>query len=192
MAVAAPVDDPGKLPFELQQGERVLRLARRHPVFLAWQVGKVAVFALVPVAALVVLVQLTFGFGGTPGLVVFGLLAVWLLYWLVRAYFTWYRYNNDVWVVTNQRVVDSTKFNWFHQKMASADLVNVEDLSIDKEGLLPTVFNFGNVVCQTSGERSNFVLSGVPRPNEMLATVDAARDAARRELAGPGQATGRF
>lgn len=191
-AQPGPPGESEKLPFDLQQGERVIRLARRHTVFLVWQVTKLALVALLPVAAVAILVQLTVGYDGTFGLILLGLLAAWLVYWLVRGYFTWYRYNNDVWIVTNQRIIDSTKFHWFHQSMASADLVNVEDLSIHKEGLLPTMFNFGNVVCQTSGERANFILSGIPRPSDMLSTVDAARDAARRELAGPGQATGRF
>ncbi|MCC7366752.1 MAG: hypothetical protein IT303_20510 [Dehalococcoidia bacterium] len=180
-----PAPTNPKLPFELQQGEFVVKFARRHVVFLAWQLAKVVVLALVPVAAVLVLVQLTAGLGSTAGRIALVVAAIWLLYWLVRGYFTWYRYNNDLWVITNQRIIDSTKFHWFHQRMASADLINVEDLSISKEGVLPTMFNFGNVLCQTSGEKPNFVLSGIPEPSKMLATVDSARDAARRELTNP-------
>ena len=55
-------------------------------------------------------------------------LILWALYWGVRAYFHWYRYQNDIWAVTNQRLVDSIKRNWFHHQMASADLVDVEDI----------------------------------------------------------------
>ena len=194
MTTAASSAEPKqyKLPFDLQQGEYVVRLARRHIVFLIWQLAKVALVALAPVLAAAILVALTIGFDGALGMIILAVISVWLVYWLIRGYFTWYKYNNDVWVITNQRIVDSTKFHWFHQRMSSADLVNVEDLSIRKEGVLPTMFNFGNVICQTSGTQSNFVLSGIPEPSQVLATVDSARDAARRELAGPGQATGRF
>jgi hypothetical protein len=103
----------------------------------------------------------------------------------VRGYFTWYRYHNDLWAVTNQRIVDSIRRHWFHHRMSSADLVDVEDINVVREGILPTMFNFGDVRCQTAGEVPNFILAGVPRPSEILATIDAARDAARRSLRGP-------
>ena len=66
--------------------------------------------------------------------------------------------------------------------MASADLVDVEDMSVFREGLLPTIFNFGDVRCQTAGQVANFVLAGIPKPAEVLGLVDAARDTARRDL----------
>jgi hypothetical protein len=119
---------------------------------------------------------------GTSGLVVLVLSAIWLLFWAIRGYFTWYRYQNDIWVVTNQRVVDSLKRHWFHHRMASADLVDVEDIAVHREGVLATAFNFGDVRLQTAGELPNFVLSGIPEPSNVLGMVDAARDAARREF----------
>jgi hypothetical protein len=55
-----------------------------------------------------------------------------------------------------------------------------------KEGLFATAFNYGDVRCQTAGEVPNFILAGIPNPTSVLAVVDAARDAARRELSRPG------
>jgi hypothetical protein len=103
----------------------------------------------------------------------------------VRAYFIWYRYQNDIWVITNQRVVDSTRFHWFKRRLASADLVDVEDMNVVREGVLPTLFNFGDVRCQTAGEVPNFVVAGIPEPDKVLTAVDAARDVARRALSRP-------
>jgi hypothetical protein len=174
----------GELPFELQNAEVVLVLARRHPVFLWSKLAGFALLAIVPAAAILVLMAATTGLGDTFGLIVIAMCVVWVLFWAVRAYFTWYRYNNDIWVVTNQRIIDSNKNHWFHHRMSSADLVNVEDLSIERSGLLATTFNFGNVRCQTSGTQLNFVLSGIPQPSKLLALIDSSRDAARRELGG--------
>ena len=70
--------------------------------------------------------------------------------------------------------------------MASTDLVDVEDIAIQREGLLPTLFNFGNVQLQTAGVQANFVLSGIPKPSDVLGTIDGARDQARRDLAARG------
>ncbi|MCA9832143.1 MAG: hypothetical protein KC495_16905, partial [Dehalococcoidia bacterium] len=109
----------------------------------------------------------------------------WFVFWAVRSYFSWFRYNNDIWVITDQRIVDSTKRHWFHHSMASADLDDVEDIAIRKEGLFATAFNFGNVHLQTAGEQANFVLSGIPKPGDVLALIDKQRDVAKRRLRGP-------
>lgn len=171
-----------KLPLDLQPRETVVLFCRRHVVFLVMQLAKLVLAALVPAIATVVLMATLGGFGGTGGLIVLAIVAAWCLYWAVRIYFAWYRYDHDIWVVTNQRLIDSRKNNWFHHQMASADLVDVEDISVHRSGLLQTLFDFGDVRCQTAGEVPNFILSGIPRPAKVLGIVDAHRDAARREL----------
>lgn len=170
-----------KPPVDLQAGEIVLLARRRHPVFL-WP--KVILFVVVGVAPLLIL--LGFSVDGTFGRILLAIAAMWAIFWLVRAYFAWYRYQNDIWVVTNQRVMDSLKKHWFHQSLASADLVDVEDMSIDRNGMLPTVLGYGDVKCQTAGVEPNFILSGIADPSGALTVIDAARDAARRELRGVG------
>src|SRR5688500_9817166 len=136
---------------------------------------------VVATSAAVILVLATIGFDGIAGKGIAVALFVWALFWGVRAYFHWYRYQNDIWAVTNQRLVDSIKRHWFHHQMASADLVDVEDIRVVRDGFLQTVFKFGDVRCQTAGEVPNFVLDGIPDPSQVLAVVDSARDAARRE-----------
>ncbi|MGE5594424.1 MAG: hypothetical protein ACM3S1_00150 [Hyphomicrobiales bacterium] len=170
------------LPFDLQDGEYVLSTVRRHPVFLWSKLVLELLAALVPAVVLLVIVGITAGLDGALGLIVIAISVLWVAYWLIRAYFTWYRYNHDTWTVTNQRIVDSYKSNWFNHRMSSADLVNVQDLSINKTGILATTFNFGDVRCQTSGTHENFILSGIPNPAKLLSLIDSARDASRREI----------
>ncbi|MEO8541669.1 MAG: PH domain-containing protein [bacterium] len=173
-----------KLPFELQADEAVLLFARRHWIYFYSQLALIILAGVVATVGVVILVLSTFGFDGILGKGLGLALILWAGYWGVRAYFHWYRYQNDIWAVTNQRLVDSIKRNWFHHTMASADLVDVEDIRVVRAGILQTVFNFGDVRCQTAGEVANFVLDGIPDPTKTLAVVDAARDAARRTLRG--------
>jgi hypothetical protein len=183
--MASPAGGAEKLPFQLQQSEQVQRLCRRHWMYLYPKLLAVALAGIVPIVVLTLVVEMTAGLDGTARLVVALVDLAWAILWLVRGYFTWYRYQNDIWVVTNQRIVDSVKRHWFHHRMASADLVDIEDIAVVREGLLPTLFNFGDLRCQTAGEVPNFVLSGIPEPAQVLATVDARRDAARRQLSRP-------
>jgi hypothetical protein len=172
-----------KLPFALQAGEIVILHRRRHWMHLYPRLALQALFGLLPVAILTTFAWLGPGLGSTAGSVILLLDVLWAGYWAVRVYFTWYRYNNDIWVITNQRIIDSLRRHWFHHRMASADLIDVEDIAVRREGPLQTMFNFGDLRCQTAGNEPNFVLAAIPDPAGTLAAVDAARDAARQQRA---------
>lgn len=177
------------LPVQLQLDEILVARKRRHPLFLAWQMGRVLIMGAAPIVVLLIAVNEISGLDGNNGTVAGVAAAVWGGIWLVLGYFTWYRYNRDGWMVTNQRLIDSVKRHWFHHEISSADLIQIEDMSVRRSGLLQTMFNFGDLTCQTAGATQNFVLRGIPGPTDTLGIVDAARDAARREL-GRGIATG--
>jgi len=174
-----------KLPFELQSDETVLLFARRHWLYFYAYLALVVLAGIVGTIGVIALVLATAGFDGIVGAGIAVALILWAVYWGVRGYFHWYRYQNDLWAVTNQRLVDSIKKHWFHHEMSSADLVDVQDMRVVRHGFLQTALNFGDVRCQTAGEVPNFVLDGIPDPKRVLAVVDAARDAARRALRGP-------
>ena len=106
---------------------------------------------------------------------------LWAAFWGIRAYFVLYRYQNDMWLVTDQRLIDSQRKHWFHHELASADLVDVQDTSVSRSGVLRTALNYGDLLCQTAGQQMNFVLNGIPRPVDVLTTLDHARDQARRD-----------
>ncbi len=173
------------LPFDLQGDESVLLFCRRHWLYLWSKVVAAGLAGLVPILLLVVLVGRIAGLGGASGRIALVLAVLWGGYWLVRGYFTWYRYNHDIWVVSNQRIIDSLRRHWFHHRMASADLVDIEDIAVVREGILQTAFDFGDLRCQTAGEQPNFILAGIPGPARVLGVVDAARDAGRRQLGRP-------
>jgi hypothetical protein len=111
--------------------------------------------------------------------------ALWLLYWGVRAFFNWYRYRHDIWVVTNQRIVDVFKPHPLSLKVATADLVNVQDISVQKSGITPTILNYGSVVCETAGSGdSDFIISGVSHPETVQLLIDRERDRERSRVRG--------
>jgi membrane protein YdbS with pleckstrin-like domain len=169
-----------KLPFPLQEGEEMLTLARRHWLFVWPKLTTGTVVALVPAIALWwAMLRLDWSDNDIPRWIALGATVAWLAYWAVRLYFFKYRYDNDIWVVTNQRVIDSVKKHWFHLQMSTADLVDIEDMTVLRSGLLNTVFDFGDIECQTAGAVRKFALRGIPRPREVQAMVDRLRDQAR-------------
>ncbi|HYM15831.1 MAG TPA: hypothetical protein VEZ14_09745 [Dehalococcoidia bacterium] len=181
-ADAAPPRPPrkdGALHFPLQDGEQVLQICRRHWVYLWPRTVWYALLALVPVVAVAVAINMTAGLGGTAGKIFWVAALVYLLYWLLRVYLNWYRYNNDIWVVTNQRIIDSTKTTPFNMKMSTADLVSVLDMTVERNGVFRTMFNYGDIVCQTAADIQEFRMAGIPHPQEVQLLVDKERDRER-------------
>ena len=163
------------LPIELQEGEQVILRVHRHIFFLLTKLVGVILFGVIPVIILLVLAP-------TSGQILTILAIVWGIITLIAGYFIWYRYQYDEWIVTNQRLVDSVRKHWFNQSLVSTDLINIEDMSVTKNGLLQTIFNYGDLRCETAGHQAHFVLTGIHNPSGVLDIVDNARDKARREL----------
>ncbi|HWO74107.1 MAG TPA: hypothetical protein VNN21_11190 [Dehalococcoidia bacterium] len=167
------------LPFPLQEGERIIQLCRRHWIYLWPTILAQALIGLVPVAALGILLLEIDAYEGLAAQAYWAVSVLWALYWAARMFLSWYRYQNDIWAITNQRIVDSYKRHPFSLRISTADLVNVQDMSIEREGILRTLLDFGDIVCQTAAEGQDFRLSGIPDPRAVQALVDRERDRER-------------
>ncbi|HLG11778.1 MAG TPA: hypothetical protein VI876_08470 [Dehalococcoidia bacterium] len=169
------------LPFKLQDGERILELTRRHWIFLWPTIAVMAVVTVVPVILGFVLIDKA-GIDGLGAKIVWLILALYFVYWAIRMFLNWYRYHNDIWVITNQRVIDSTKRHPFSLVLSTADLVNIQDMSVVRNGILRTLLDYGDIVCQTAAEQQEFRLSGIPDPRATQALVDRERDRERLRI----------
>ncbi len=164
-----------KSPITLQPEEKVLKVLRRHWIHLLKRLGYPMLYGI---AGTIIGVLIGFASGGI-GMIVS--LVVWI-YCLGWAGLNYYKFHNDIWLVTNQRLVDSTKPSPIRHIVSSADLINVEDIHVDKKGLFQTILDYGDVVCQTAGVKGNFTLYGIGNPTEVLALIDLSRDEARRRV----------
>lgn len=165
------------LPVKLQADEELVTIQKRHPVYVILK--------------------------GIGAVIVAGL-AIWGLSWLSSlgasdgALWTWlyvaivliaagyiglliYRFVNDLWIVTNQRLIDSLRTTPFNQQISSTDLINVQDINIRRSGIMATMFNFGDVLCQTASTQGLFTFTGVGKPTELMEMLDRLRDEARKQ-----------
>lgn len=172
------------LPIPLQGGEQLLELYRRHWWFLWPYTVWLVILAIVPPAAAAWVLD---WIGIRDDLGKFWVIPafLWFAYWAFRAGFNWYRYQNDIWVVTNQRIIDIFRSNPFNKRVATADLVNLQDINVQKRGLTSTMLNYGDVVCQTaSANVEGFVIGGVPNPEAVQLLIDRERDRERNRVRG--------
>lgn len=178
-ARTASVQTPN-LPVPIQPGERVLLLRRKHWMYLWPTVALTAAIALIPTFAFLWLLDAI----GVEGKVATIIVIVYLLFFVMRLALIWYRYHHDYWVVTNQRVIDVKRNHPLNMQISTADLVNIQDMTIDRNGLLKTMLDYGDVICQTAGTDADFKIVGVKDPRAVQALVDRERDRERLRVRG--------
>lgn len=160
------------LPVQLQEGETVIRIIKRHPLSLIARIVGVALLLLVGIGVWLWLRSFAGGMATVADiLMVIGALAA-----LLYAGIYWYRYENDLWIVTSERLIDSTKTTPFNQDIKTATLTNIQDINIRKRGIFQTIFEYGDVICQTaSASGHTFEFLGVAKPAEVLDLIDDQR-----------------
>jgi hypothetical protein len=173
-----------KLPFPLQHGETILQLVRKHWFFL-WPLTILwTLYAIVPVTVASIILS-AIGILDDLGIFWWIIALIWVAYWGLRLLLNFYRYRNDIWVISNQRIIDSYKSNPFNLRVNTADLVNVQDISIQRKGLFATILHFGDVLLATAGtEDKPFIISGVPDPERIQLLIDNERDRERQRVSG--------
>ena len=174
------------LPFPLQEGEQVLQLVRRHWLYLWPTIFIKLLIAFVPPVLIAFALSAADAYEGTAATIFWIVAAVYLAYSVFQIFLTWYRYQHDMWAITNQRIIDSFKRHPFNLRLSTADLVNLQDMTVDRSGLLQTAFDYGDVLCQTAGAdaKQDFNLVGIPHPREVQALVDRERDRERMRVRG--------
>jgi hypothetical protein len=170
-----------KLPFPLQESEKVLLICRRHWIYLYPRLVAYVVAALLPVIALVLVLRFADA-GGVVLKIAFAVAALWLVFWAAKALLLKYRYDNDLWTITDQQLIDSTRSSPFSLRMTAADLINIVDTEVVRSGILATLLNYGDIRVETAGERENISLPAVPHPQEVHALIDKERDRERRAV----------
>jgi hypothetical protein len=73
-------------------------------------------------------------------------------------------YYLDVYIITNERIVDIKQTGFFRREINELHLREVQDVSARVKGFFPTIFHFGDIFIQTAGERENFIFVSIPHP----------------------------
>lgn len=164
---------PDGVRFETQEDqEEILLFMRAHPITNVRWIVATLILLIVPM----ILLPLLAGTRLLPSEVPPGYYIVLPLVWYLGVFgfaFTnflhWYF---NVYIVTNQRVVDIDWINLLYKQLASAQLARIQDVTYKQGGILDSFFNFGNVFIQTAGTEPNFEFESVPKPDQLVREID--------------------
>jgi uncharacterized membrane protein YdbT with pleckstrin-like domain len=86
-------------------------------------------------------------------------LAIWLLYFnsLIDYYL-------DVWIVTNERIINIEQKGLFSRTIAELKLYRIQDAKAEVKGIIHTLLDYGTITVQTAGEEAHFVFKQCPEP----------------------------
>jgi membrane protein YdbS with pleckstrin-like domain len=160
--------------------ERVSKVLRRHPITFIPQTVLFLVLLITPFL-LYKLTQSNF-----PMLFeneIFFVLAVLIssIFYLSVYLFFFAQFIDfylDVWIVTNDRIIDIEQFGLFSRQISELDLFRVQDITTTIKGVIPTFFQYGDVSIKTASQNLDIVFRQVGNPNTVrheilnLAEVD--------------------
>ena len=88
-----------------------------------------------------------------------------LLFLWLYGFIIWINYYFDVWVITNERVLNVEQKGLFTRVISEVNLSRVQDVTTKVGGFLPTLLNYGDILIQTAGEEKNFHFRNVGDPS---------------------------
>ena len=177
---------PKKTKFEFQnKGEVIMLLMRRHPVTnLGWAMASL------------ILLFIPFFWGEFPLLtavsekVRFGITVLWYTGLLLYAFQNLLLWFYNVYIVTDERVVDVDFFGLLYKNVNMAQLKNVEDVSYSQIGIMSSIFNYGKVVVQTASEQLSddvgqesaaFTFNAVLNPDRVMRVISQLMEQEEQE-----------
>ncbi len=85
------------------------------------------------------------------------------------AYAQFVEFYLDMWVVTNDRIIDIRQKGLFARTVSEMDLYRIQDTTASIKGFFPTMFNYGNLQVRTAatGDTNDIIFYNIPDPNEL-------------------------
>jgi hypothetical protein len=168
---------PDNFRFESQnEHEVVLLLMRQHWITNIWWILMTSMLFFVPAfwSEFPLL-------SSVSEVVKFDMTVLWYMalgFFAFQKFLLWF-YN--IYVVTDERVIDVDFFGIMYKNINVAQLIKIEDVNYSQGGIFASFFNYGDVVIQTAseqrsadvfgGEASAFTFSSVPNPDRVVRVI---------------------
>ena len=146
--------------------EKVILVVRKHILVLLPYAIQIIALSILPIIFYTLVAPFIFPiFLELPYNRAFLLLAIIYYGFLwIMVFIVWVDYYLDIWIVTNQRLLNIEQIGFFNRVVSELDLKRIQDITSSVHGLIPSIFGFGNVQIQTAAEENKFELKSVPHP----------------------------
>jgi uncharacterized membrane protein YdbT with pleckstrin-like domain len=148
-----------------KEKEEILLVVHRHWFDILSQFFIILAMLLLLFGSLTFASPILASFNGnlSPGLFLFMAQVFFIFIWLFF-FIIWIDYYFDVWIVTNERIVNIEQLGLFSRDVSELELENVQDITVEVLGIIPTFLNYGDLYVQTAAEKERFIFKHVPDP----------------------------
>lgn len=148
-----------------RENEEVLRIIHRHwfNIFLQY-IGIGCAALLVTIIFSVLPKVISLPPDALPSIFSSFLLNTFLLFIWLYVFLIWVDYYFDVWIITNERIVNIEQKGLFNREVSELRFSRIQDVTSVVDGFVPTILNFGDVYVQTAAEEERFVFRQIPDP----------------------------
>jgi uncharacterized membrane protein YdbT with pleckstrin-like domain len=157
-----------------QPGEKLVLFLRRHWIILVSRWFIFAGLALIPLGFYAFIYYNYFWILEHSFLYPMLLLLASAYYLFIMLFFfnSFIDYYLDVWIVTDQRIINIEQRGMFNREIAEHDLDKIQDVSGLQKGFFQTLFSYGDVHVQTAGEIQRFIFRQVDNPFDIVRQIN--------------------
>ena len=147
-----------------REGEYIVLWIERHWIKYIRSISIIVVAGIIPgaITASIALIM------GSKDLLITNTIFIFLyLYELFVLLYTYIILISDIldlFIVTNERIVDITQISLLERTVSDTPLDNIQDVSAACKGFLPTILNFGSITVQTAGKTAEFTMQLIADP----------------------------
>lgn len=94
----------------------------------------------------------------------------------VFTYVAGYIYQNNVIIVTSDKVVQILYRSIVDRKISQVSLGDLQDVTAEQRGFVARIFKYGTLVIETAGEQNNYNFTFAPFPYECAKDIVSARE----------------
>ncbi len=165
----------------IEENEKIILFLRRHWIILFMKYFFVFVLALIPIGVyLLVITNFPNALAGSISYAITVLtVSLYYLFVWISIYTTFIDYYLDVWIVTTHRIIDREQKGLFHVTISEQSLEQIQDVSSNIEGVIPTILEYGNVLIQSAAAKNLFHFKQIPEPDFVSQKINELAQAYR-------------
>jgi len=164
---------------KLEEGEHIIKIVRRHYFVMLTSLVTVSLVAVLPLVLLEMIMSGFIPVEGNLGTILtdalsewkFFAYSLWLLLLWIAFFIEWTDYYLDVWIITDRRIVDVEQKGFFNREVTSFLYRNIQDITVETRGLIPTLLNFGTLHVQTAGQHREILIRSAACPEDVRSTI---------------------
>lgn len=157
----------------LGDNEKILLVIRKHWFVIASELVVFTILLALPMIFILLVPPLFAQFNlksELAGPLINFALSLYILIPLAYLFLMWMDYYLDMWIITNERIIDIEQRGLFNREVSEIPLHRIQDVTVRVAGIVETLLRFGTIKIQTAGERE-FEIRFVPRLEEAKDTI---------------------